>query len=314
MSHSKVNIIRRVNLFPTSFQFTKKVSQAILSLDSNASIWLQIVGFKLNCLLARKLYIDRCYEQSRKRYEDAWTVYETLNGQIANYSLKMEFQQFYVNALFQLSNVYYKLNMPTKSYQFCEQTTVMISEILVNRLALTQEAFFQELPFKGESSHSASAHHEPQVSPIQLEIAMLMNEKKGSKSSRKKVSTATGSSKEGTPAKTVRRAKQSSKTPGKASKSKVTSPDTFPMPSLAIVDENSSRLCNNLNQTEEIPRRSAVGRRIPVRNSTTAKDPLVKSVSSIAVPKKRTPTSVATTDAPAVTSISSTRKTSRRLI
>lgn len=286
-------------------------------------MWLAIVAFKLNCLLARKCFIDRCYEQSRKRYEEAWSTYAQLNDRIANYSLKMEFQQFYVNALFQLSNVYYKLNMPNKSFHFCEQTMDMISDILVNRLALTQEAYFQELAFKKETIRDSSP------SPIRMEMAMLMNEKKVVKSTRKKLQ---GSSKEGTPAKSSRRTKTNSKTPAKPAKIKLESPETFSIPTVPVVvvavDENSSVLGNMASsqpKAEESKRRTtttsaSTARKIPVRSSSTlkssSKETTVKTVSStIIVSKKKTSsTLVISQETIAPTPVVSTRKTSRRLI
>lgn len=309
-------------------QFTKKLTLAIttISAESSTSVWLAIVAFKLNCLLARKCFIDRCYEQSRKRYEEAWSTYATLNDRIANYSLMMEFQQFYVNALFQLSNVYYKLNMPNKSFHFCEQTMDMISDILVNRLALTQEAYFQELAFKKETIRDSSP------SPIRMEMAMLMNEKKVVKSTRKKLQ---GSSKEGTPAKSSRRTKTNSKTPAKPAKIKLESPETFSIPTVPVVvvavDENSSVLGNmaiSQPKVEESKRRTttstSTARKIPVRSSSTikssSKETTVKTVSSTIIVSKRKTSStlvisqdtIAAVAAP--TPVVSTRKTSRRLI
>lgn len=304
---------------PPLFQFTKKVSLAIKSLNKSSSLSLQIISFKLNCLLARKLYLDHRYDESRRRYEDAWNSYEPLNAQIANYSLKMEFQQFYVNALFQLSNVYYKLNMPTKSFRFCEQTTVMISEILVNRIALTQEAYFQELAFKTEIDSAATRRMNSPVSPIQMEIALLMNDKKVAKSIRKKLP----SSKEGTPAKASKRSTKSAKTPGKTLKIK--SPDVFPIPSLPVVvavDENSSLLGNNVAKQEENQRRSTVTRKIPVRTTTSSKvsakeGSLKTATSGIVMSKKKASSAVSTSEQSAAAETvggNSTRKTSRRLI
>lgn len=278
-------------------------------------MWLEIVGFKLNCLLARKCCIDLCYEESRKRYEEAWNAYEVINGRIANYQLKMEFQQFYVNALFQLSNVYYKLNMPTKSFRFCEQTTVMISDILVNRLALTQEAYFQELAFKTEIGVGQTRPIDSPVSPIRMEIAMLMNDKKVVKSSRKKVLAS--SSKDGTPPRSTRKGKHSAKTPAKALKIKLESPDLLHIPSRNVavaIDENSSKLINTVSKIEEPKRRTATNRKIPVRTTTkTSSMDATNNLESKIVSSKKMASHTIPTDAVSEP-VTSTRKTSRRLI
>lgn len=307
LGHSSINSPHKIdNFIFLVFQFNLKLSQAIAIYGHSSSLWMEIVCFKLNCLMARKNYIDRDYDKSRQRYEESWDNYESLNERISNYSLKMEFQQFYVNALFQLSNVYYKLNMPTKSFRFCEQTTVVIREILANRIALTQEAYFQEFPFKTELD-SLSRNSSP-ISPINIEIAMLMNEKKTTKSSRKKVN-ALSSSKRLTPIRSSRKAKQ---TPAKFTID-LDSPE-IPIASLPVVvavDENSSVLGNNVAKppTADEAKRKTSTRKIPVRTGTTSKS----SASNTTSTRKKSTTTFAVPE-PETVAVIGSRKTSRRLL
>lgn len=290
----------------------KRILEAVKSLNVKDSVRLAICGFKLKCLLARKYYIDQSYEQSLELYQDAWETYDPLYEKIANYGLRMDFQQFYVNVLFQLSNVYYKMGLCQKSLRFCESTTLMISEIRVNRIALTQETHFQGLHFKSEfgaietttteattfvESSSSSSISRPArvrrvspVSPMQIEMAMILK---------------------GTPSRT---AKKSGRQSAKSLKIKSEPPDSVTKSQLTVVDENSSTLSNIQPQDSvvaelEQSKRKTITRKIPVRATSIAKKTEVKS-SAVAKGKSVTVSSAEETATPAT----ATRKTSRRLM
>lgn len=290
--------------------------------------------FKLNCLLARKFYVDNNYEQAKKLYEHAWKSYEELNERINSYSLKTELQQFYVNVLFQLSNVYYKMGKSAKSLSFCETTTSIISNIRVNRIALTQEAYFQGMIFKSEISTvmatvstsgrmNAAKERATPVSPMEVEMAKLViNEKKACRSTKKKVVSKGDSngSAEGTPSKN-RRGRPSAKGVQIKLEKQDAIEQPISFPKLTMVDENSSVLGNRLLtvvvKTEPVKegKRKTTTRKIPVRTtkSTTINDlstlkssATTSSVSRVKTESAKSPVGVEATIA--------TRKTSRRLL
>lgn len=278
----------------------KRILEAAKSLNVKDSVRLAICGFKVKCLLARKYYIDRSYEQSLELYEEAWQNYDSLYEKIANHGLRMDFQQFYVNVLFQLSNVYYKMGLCQKSLRFCESTTLMISEIRVNRIALMQETHFQGLHFKSEigaietktiveskSSRAATVRRVSPVSPMQIEMAMLLK---------------------GTPSRTAKKVVRQS---AKRVKIKVEPPELVTNTQLAVVDENSSTISNIAPNSVEVDQTKpkTITRKIPVRATSIAKK---TPIQTCIVPKGR-PITVSSAGE-AATPATGTRKTSRRLM
>lgn len=233
----------------------------------------EIVIFKLNCFLARKFYIGHQFSLSKHLYDQANASYPSILDKIYNFPMKLELQQFYINMLFQYSNVFAKLGETEKSVSYCRKTTELINGIGVNRIALAQEAQLQELMFKNRQRKICPKPRTPEVqknpksaSPIEMEMALIKNMKMGSEKSmsrgRKTKKDEPKPSVEETPKSHRRKTQAKSAAKMKTPMIRVDSPTVSKRE-----EENSPDLVNvvkEVKQQKEEPKKRIV-RKIPVR-------------------------------------------------
>lgn len=218
--------------------------------------------------MARKCYIEGAYSVSRDLYKNTTTAHELL-GRIFNRSMALDFKQFFINTLFQLSHLYWRLESPRESRTSFDQTVAMIRTLNVNTIALRQEVQYQELSF-AQCGFSESLKGTPNVtdtsspisySPLKMVRSCVESSRKKRKKSDVLVPKVVSSSK--LEKKTVPGKSKITKTPtAKASPPVLVRVDSPSLPP-SCSDENSSTV-GNVRE----PAKKTV-RKIPVRIKPT---------------------------------------------